>query len=98
LIHRGLYDHDTIFDDNLDGDSVAARTEFIQLRDIRRIQKEIEAKNVRLGPDDGLSAQRWVENLRVKGHLLGFKSKLDPPPPDSGLASDVFVLMVQTNW
>ncbi|KAJ7238362.1 hypothetical protein C8J57DRAFT_1528679 [Mycena rebaudengoi] len=70
-----------------DGNSVAARTEFIQLRDIRRIQKEIEAENIRLAPDDGLSTQRWVEILRTKGHLLGFKSKLDPPP-GSGLALD----------
>ncbi|KAJ7282530.1 hypothetical protein C8J57DRAFT_1554562 [Mycena rebaudengoi] len=70
-----------------DGNSVAARTEFIQLRDIRRIQKEIEAENIRLAPDDGLSTQRWVEILRTKSHLLGFKSKLDPPP-GSGLALD----------
>jgi hypothetical protein len=50
LIHRGVYDHDTIFSDDLDGDSVAARTVFIQLRDIRRIQREIEDENIRLAP------------------------------------------------
>ncbi|KAJ7730819.1 hypothetical protein B0H16DRAFT_1329762 [Mycena metata] len=71
---------------------------FIQLRDIRRIQKEIEAESVQLYPDDGVSTLRWVENLRAKGHLLGFKSKSDPPPPGSGVPPDVFLLMIQTGW
>ncbi|KAJ7030977.1 hypothetical protein C8F04DRAFT_885187, partial [Mycena alexandri] len=49
LLHHGTYDHDG------DGASVAARNEFIQLRDIRRIEKQIEAESVRLHPDDGES-------------------------------------------
>ncbi|KAJ7247684.1 hypothetical protein C8J57DRAFT_978067, partial [Mycena rebaudengoi] len=74
------------------------RTEFITLRDIRHIQKDIEAEDVRLHPDDGQSVLRWVELLRANGHLLGFKSKTDPPPPGSNLPQNVFTLMIQTDW
>ncbi|KAJ6527305.1 hypothetical protein DFH09DRAFT_935668, partial [Mycena vulgaris] len=98
LMHREVYDKDDIFENDLQDTVVANRAEFIELRDIRRIQKDIEAETVRLHPDDGLSTLRWVSNLRAKGHLLGFKSKSDPPPSGSGLQADVFVLMIQTGW
>ncbi|KAK6988248.1 hypothetical protein R3P38DRAFT_2804725 [Favolaschia claudopus] len=98
LVHRGVYDNDNLFEEDFDDGFVASRTEFIQLRDIRRMQKEIEAETVRLHKDDGVSTLQWVERLRANGHLLGFKSKTDPPPPGSGLAPDVFSLMVQTKW
>ncbi|KAJ7210954.1 hypothetical protein C8J57DRAFT_1097961 [Mycena rebaudengoi] len=98
LIHHGVYHEDALFEQDLDGTAVAARSEFIQLRDIRRIEKKLEAENVRLHPDDGRSTLLWVENLRAKDHLLGFKSKTDPPPPSSNLASDVFFLAFQTSW
>lgn len=93
-----MYDCDDLFERDLDSNAVASRTEFIQLRDVRRIEKDIEAESVRLHPDDGLSTVLWVEKLRAKGWLLGFKSKADPPPPDSGLPHDAFVLMFQTDW
>ncbi|KAJ7701052.1 hypothetical protein B0H16DRAFT_1348443 [Mycena metata] len=54
--------------------------------------------SVRLHPDDGQSTLHWVEKLRVKGYLLGFKSKTDPVPLGSNLAPDLFTLMVQTDW
>ncbi|KAJ7488704.1 hypothetical protein B0H11DRAFT_1720367 [Mycena galericulata] len=73
MMHRGAYDKDDLFEQDLDANFVAERTEFIVLRDIRRIEKGIEAEAVRLHPDDGQSTMRWVENLRNKGHLLGFK-------------------------
>ncbi|KAJ7491810.1 hypothetical protein B0H11DRAFT_1629894, partial [Mycena galericulata] len=93
-----VYNSDDLFDQDFDTDFVAARTEFIQFRDIRRIQKGIEAETIRLDPDDGRSTLRWVTILRAKGFLLGFKSKADPPPPDSGLDANVFTLMIQTDW
>ncbi|KAJ7112173.1 hypothetical protein C8R44DRAFT_528104, partial [Mycena epipterygia] len=55
LIHRGVYNNDNLFEQDLDSNLVASRTEFIQLRDLRRIEKDIEAESVRLNPDDGLS-------------------------------------------
>lgn len=94
-MHGNVYDDDNLFDEE---ESVAARTEFIQLCDIRSIEKEIEAETVRLHPDDGQSTIRWVERLRSKGHLLGFKSRTDPVPTGSNLAPDLFLLMIQTDW
>jgi hypothetical protein len=70
----------------------------IQLHDIRRIEKQIEAETVHLDPDNGISTLRWVHNLQRKGQLLGFKSRSDPPPLGSGLDQDIFVCMIQTNW
>ncbi|KAJ7754950.1 hypothetical protein DFH07DRAFT_773516 [Mycena maculata] len=96
LIHRGVYDSNNLFDEDLDPNSVVSRMEFIQLRDIHRRQKEIEAETVRLDRDDGISTLRWVNNLRAKDSVLGFKSRTNPPPPDSGLNPDVFTLMIQT--
>ncbi|KAJ7707069.1 hypothetical protein B0H16DRAFT_1241774, partial [Mycena metata] len=55
LLHRSVYDNDDLFESDLDDSNVASRAEFIQLGNIRRIEKEIEAESVRLHPDDGLS-------------------------------------------
>jgi hypothetical protein len=98
LLHRGIYDEDNLFENDIQPDSVANRSEFIQLSDIRRIEKDIEAESIRFHPDDGQSTLQWVKKLHGKGHLLGFKSKSDPPPPGSGLEADVFTLMIQTDW
>jgi hypothetical protein len=83
-----VYDQDDLFEQDLDGSSVADHTEFITLRDIRRIGKDIEAENVRLHPDDGQFTLKWVDTLQRKGHLLGFKSKTDPSPPGSNVPAD----------
>ncbi|KAJ6490439.1 hypothetical protein DFH09DRAFT_947897, partial [Mycena vulgaris] len=98
ILHCGAYEGDEGFEHDLDDTLVATRTEFIELRDIRRIEKQIEAETVRLHPDDGLSTIRWVERLRLKDQLLGFKSKTDLVPPGSNLAPDIFTLMIQSNW
>jgi hypothetical protein len=98
LIHSGVYHEDNLFDKDSDDTTVAARTEFIQLRDVRRIQKEIEAEDVRLHPNDGDSTLRWVQNLRAKDHLLAFKSRTDTSPAGSNLAPDTFLLATQTQW
>jgi hypothetical protein len=98
LLHAGTYHEDNTFEDDNPTECTAVRTDFIQLRDIRRIEKEIEAEHIQLHSDDGRSTLLWVERLRDKGHLLGFKSKTDPPPADSYLADDVFTIMIQTGW
>ncbi|KAJ7119830.1 hypothetical protein C8R44DRAFT_538578, partial [Mycena epipterygia] len=55
LLHQGVYDADDLFENDFNAKPVAHRAEFIQLRDIRRIEKDIEAETVRLHSDDGLS-------------------------------------------
>jgi hypothetical protein len=75
-----------------------SHTQLIQLRGICRIKNAIEVEDVQLHPDDSLSCGTWTKRLNAQGHLLGFKSKLDPPPEHSNLAGDVFMLMFQTSW
>ena len=76
----------------------ASRNDFIMLVDVRRIEKLIEAEEIRLNRDDGQSILAWTCRLQAHGHLLGFKSVLDPPPTISGLKGDTFFLAIQTDW
>ncbi|KAJ6557623.1 hypothetical protein B0H19DRAFT_884853, partial [Mycena capillaripes] len=55
LVHGDVYNDDNTFEDDDDNGVVASRNDFIQLKDIRRIEKAIEAESVRLHPDDGQS-------------------------------------------
>jgi hypothetical protein len=102
LVHNGTYKDQAQFndasDEDPDDDWPPLRTDFVQLRDVRRIEKAIEAEEIQLHTDDGLSTLSWIEQLRERGHLLGFKSKTNSPPLDSNLAGDVFSLMFQTGW
>ena len=61
------------------------RNNFITLSDIRRIEKGIEAEKIRFNPDDGISVAQWAAKLHSADSLLGFKSRLCPVPPGSGL-------------
>lgn len=79
-------------------DEKAHRNEFITLADIRRIEKGIEAEDIRLDRNDGVSTFRWAENLRSRGHLLGYKSTSCAVPSGSGLVTETFFLAVQTPW
>ncbi|TDL18073.1 hypothetical protein BD410DRAFT_681469, partial [Rickenella mellea] len=55
-------------------DYVPHRNDFITLREIRQIQKDIEAETVRLSREDGVSCIKWAEKLRESGDLLAFKA------------------------
>ncbi|KAJ7107299.1 hypothetical protein C8R43DRAFT_905769, partial [Mycena crocata] len=98
LVHNGVYSGDDAFDTDFEPGHVAARSEFIQLKDIQRIEKDLGAESIRLHPDDGQSTTLWVEKLRAKDYILAFKSRTDPSPPGSQLASDIFFLAIQTPW
>ena len=74
------------------------RDNFITLSDIRHIEKGIEAEKIRFNPDDGISVAQWAAKLHSADSLLGFKSRLCPVPPGSGLMKDTFTLMIQTPW
>jgi hypothetical protein len=76
--------------------STPCRNDFITLADIRRIEKAIEAEDIRLHHDDGKSVFLWAEQLRASDSLLGFKSRACPVPLGSKLANDAFTLMIQT--
>lgn len=51
---------------------------------------------MRLHCDDGQSVLQWVNELWKSDEILAFKSSADPPPIGSGLESDTFVLVIQT--
>lgn len=40
----------------------------------------------------------WVDKLRADGHFVFLKRSCDPPPADSSLADDAFVLIIQTQY
>ncbi|KAJ6542164.1 hypothetical protein DFH09DRAFT_1041288, partial [Mycena vulgaris] len=69
------------------------REEFIRQRDVRRIQKKIEAETIRLDPHDGKSTLQWVEHLRAIDALMFFKASCDPPPADSDAVTIDYLLM-----
>jgi hypothetical protein len=62
------------------------------------LKREIETAEIRLHPKDGPSILLWVAQLRAENMLLAFKMSCDPPPAGSGLVSDVFVLILQTEY
>ena len=53
---------------------------------------------MRLHRNDGQSVLQWVDKLRKADEILAFKSSADPPPENSGLAGDTFVLIIQTRY
>jgi hypothetical protein len=58
----------------------------------------MEAQQIRLNPQDGPLIILWAAQLREEGALLAFKMSCDPPPPGSALASNTFLLVIQTNY
>ena len=80
------------------GDSVpdGSHDRFVALADISRSARVLEEETVRLHPEDAISTKLWVEKMKEKNVSIFFKSKIDPPPEDSGLQEDVFMLCMQT--
>jgi len=80
------------------GSKSATRNEFATRADVRHIQKAIEEETIRLASQDGASVLQWAEKLCEEGHFVTLKSFSDPPPPDSNLNSESFVLIIQTKY
>ena len=97
--HHGAHNSDGSLESESDGDSPKKchrrRSDYIELRDIYRIKKEIDAEHINFHPDDGQSVCDWAEKLHAKKSLLGFKAKSDPAPPGSDHPG-TFFLTVQT--
>jgi hypothetical protein len=58
----------------------------------------MEAEEIRLHPQDGPSIIQWAARLREEEALLAFKMSCDLPPVGSALASNTFLLIVQTKY
>jgi hypothetical protein len=79
LVHSSAYKDQAKFndasDDDSDDDWPPLHTDFIQLHDVHRIEKAIEAEEIQLHTDDSLSTLSWVEQLHEQGPSLGLQIK-----------------------
>ena len=74
------------------------RDHYITIRDINRYRRIVEDVEIRLDDNDAISLRLWVLRLQQDGAECALKDKRDPPPPESGLPQDSFVLCVQTKF
>jgi len=48
--------------------------------------------------NDAILTRAWIKDLSDGGHLVIYKDKQDPPPVGSDLATNTFMLCIQTKW
>jgi hypothetical protein len=66
--------------------------------EISRIRRDVERETIQLDPNDANSTRIWVDKVRSEGHFVYYKDKRDPPPEESDLAKDLFILCIQTQF
>ena len=91
-----------VTEDDLDsiraGTTSTSRNQFATRADVRRIQKTIEEELIRLAAQDGASVLEWVKQLRERGHFVELKTSAEPPPANSYLERNSFILIIQTRY
>jgi hypothetical protein len=70
----------------------------ITTRDIVRLHRIVENREIRYDDNDAISLQVWITQIQQDGGEVILKDKLDPSPPGSGLSPNVFVLCIQTKF
>ncbi len=68
------------------------------MRDISRYRRIVEDVEIRLDDNDVISLRLWVLRLQEGGAECFLKDRKDPPPPESGLSPDSFVLCIQNKF
>ena len=71
---------------------------YITKGEISRIRKDVLHMNVQLDANDAQSTRNWIEMLKSEGEIIYYKDKQDPSPEGSNLASDLFILCLQTRF
>ena len=71
---------------------------YITKGEISRIRKNVLHMNVQLDANDAQSTQNWIETLKSEGEIIYYKDKQNPSPEGSDLASDLFILCLQTRF
>ena len=71
---------------------------YITMRDISRYRRVVVDIEIRLDDNDAISLRLWVLRLQQGGAECVLKDKMDPPPLESGLSPDSFVLCIQTEF
>jgi hypothetical protein len=74
------------------------RDHYITRGEISRIRKDVMRADIQLDPNDAQSTRNWVNTLRSEGEFVYYKDKRDPPPEGSLLASDLFILCIQSKF
>ena len=74
------------------------RDHYITKGEICRIRKDILCADIQLDLNDAISTRDWVNTFRSEGEFMYYKDKRDPPPDGSDLASDLFILCIQTKF
>ncbi len=66
--------------------------------DISCLRQIVENEEICLDDNDAISVRLWVTKLWQCGAGAVLKDKTDPPPPESRLSQDSFVLCIQTEF
>ncbi len=68
------------------------------MRDINRLCRIVKNEDIRLDENDAVSIKVWATQLQQDGAKVILKDKIDPPPPESRLSQDTFILCIQTRF
>jgi hypothetical protein len=74
------------------------RDHYITKGEVCRIRKDVLRADVQLDPNDAQSTRAWVTALQSEGEFVYYKDKRDSAPEGSDLASDLFILCIQTKF
>ncbi len=74
------------------------RDHYIMTRDINRLRRIVENEDICLDENDAVSIKVWATQLQQDSAKVILKDKIDPPPPESRLSQDTFVLCIQTGF
>ncbi len=74
------------------------RDHYITKGEISRIRKDIQSADIQLDLNDAQSTWIWVEKLQSQGEFVYYKDKRDRPPERLDLASNLFILCLQSKF
>ena len=74
------------------------RNHYITKGEVCRIRKDVLHTDIQLDLNDAQSTQGWVTQLHSKKKFVYYKDKWDPPSEGSDLASNLFILCIQTKF
>ena len=65
------------------------------LNDINRLAQALEQETKHFHTKDIISTKLWVEHYKSENISIFYKDKLNPPPLESGVDQDTFILCIQ---
>ena len=74
---------------------IGSRDRYIALNDVNHVAQALERDTKQLHPEDIISTKLWIDRFKSENISIFYKDKLVPPPPESELDQDAFVLCIQ---